>query len=197
MARTDGDSWDLASSVGATATMVAGQRVLAHREQLIDDPYAEPLVRAVAIDLREDWVKALQDNGFDPSAPTAWIAEGLLIYLPPEAQDTLFDNITAISAPGSYLATEQVGDMSGFNDGRFAEMRERMRELGSTIEMTDLVYQGERTQPADYLESLGWDVTARTAEDAHADNDFELTADGMDRAFSDLRYVRAVLAQKR
>ena len=302
MARTDGDSWDLASSVGATATMVAGQRVLAHREQLIDDPYAEPLVRAVgldfftkaldgevkfedinpafttrkaaeamtvrtrwfdqlfldaaangvrqavilaagldarayrlswpagtvvfevdqpeviefksttlaslgasptadrravAIDLREDWVKALQDNGFDSSAPTAWIAEGLLIYLPPEAQDTLFDNITAISAPGSYLATEQVGDMSGFSDDRFAEMRDRMRDLGSTIEMTDLVYQGERTQPADYLESLGWDVTARSAEDTHADNGFELAADGMDRAFSDLRYVRAVLAQKR
>ena len=50
MARTDGDSWDLASSVGATATMVAGQRALAHREQLIDDPYAEPLVRAVGLD---------------------------------------------------------------------------------------------------------------------------------------------------
>src|SRR6185312_4805413 len=47
MARTDNDTWDLASSVGATATMVATQRALAHREGLIDDPYAEPLVRAV------------------------------------------------------------------------------------------------------------------------------------------------------
>src|SRR6201993_610983 len=50
MARTDNDTWDLASSVGATATMVAGQRVLATREGLIDDPYAEPLVRAVGLD---------------------------------------------------------------------------------------------------------------------------------------------------
>ena len=48
--RTAGDSWDLASSVGATATMVAAQRVLAHREGLIEDPYAEPLVRAVGMD---------------------------------------------------------------------------------------------------------------------------------------------------
>ena len=50
MARTEGDTWDLASSVGATATMVAAQRALGHREQLIDDPYAEPLVRAVGLD---------------------------------------------------------------------------------------------------------------------------------------------------
>jgi methyltransferase (TIGR00027 family) len=50
MARTDDDSWDLASSVGATATMVAAQRVLSNREGLIDDPFAEPLVRAVGLD---------------------------------------------------------------------------------------------------------------------------------------------------
>ena len=56
MARTDNDSWDLASSVGATATMVAAQRVLADREGLIDDPYAEPLVRAVGLDF---FVRAL------------------------------------------------------------------------------------------------------------------------------------------
>ena len=52
MNRTDADSWDLASSVGATATMVAAARTLASREAdpLIDDPFAEPLVRAVGID---------------------------------------------------------------------------------------------------------------------------------------------------
>ena len=52
MNRTDADSWDLASSVGATATMVAAARTLASREvdPLIDDPFAEPLVRAVGID---------------------------------------------------------------------------------------------------------------------------------------------------
>ena len=51
MARTDNDTWDLATSVGATATMVAAQRVLAHREGYIDDPFAEPLVRAVGLDV--------------------------------------------------------------------------------------------------------------------------------------------------
>jgi methyltransferase (TIGR00027 family) len=53
MARTDRDSWDLASSVGATATMVAAARAAASRrpDAVIDDPYAEPLVRAVGLNL--------------------------------------------------------------------------------------------------------------------------------------------------
>ena len=45
MARTDRDRWDLATSVGATATMVAAQRALSSDERLIDDPYAAPMVR--------------------------------------------------------------------------------------------------------------------------------------------------------
>ena len=53
MARSDRDSWDLASSVGATATMVAAARAAASRrpDPVINDPFAEPLVRAVGLDL--------------------------------------------------------------------------------------------------------------------------------------------------
>src|SRR5260370_6721509 len=52
MSRTDSDSWDLASSVGATATMVAAARALASREPepLINAPSAAELVRAVGVD---------------------------------------------------------------------------------------------------------------------------------------------------
>ncbi len=52
MTRTDDDSWDLASSVGATATMVAAGRAMATKDAraLINDPFAEPLVRAVGLD---------------------------------------------------------------------------------------------------------------------------------------------------
>ena len=60
-------------------------------------PTAE--LRTVAIDLRDDWPAALRAKGFDASQPTAWSAEGLLPYLPADAQDRLFDNITALSAP--------------------------------------------------------------------------------------------------
>jgi methyltransferase (TIGR00027 family) len=53
MARTEGDTWDLANSVGATATMVAAARAAAARlpRPVIDDPFAEPLVRAVGLDV--------------------------------------------------------------------------------------------------------------------------------------------------
>ena len=297
-ARHDGDTWDLASSVGATATMVAAQRVLSHREQLIDDPYAEPLVRAVnldfmnrmldgeitftdvdpaftirlaaesmavrtrffdglfldaaasgvrqavilaagldarayrlpwpdgtvvfevdqpeviefktttlaglgaepsatrkliGIDLREDWPKSLMDNGFDPAQPTAWIAEGLLIYLPSDAQDKLFDDITALSAPGSRLATERVPDISAFVSGRPKEVAEKMKELGSDITMEDLVYPGERTNVISYLEKLGWTVSVQSSREAHAANGFELPDDASMAAFLDLSYVSATL----
>jgi len=52
MARTENDTWDLASSVGATATMVAAARAMATTADnaLINDPFAEPLVRAVGVD---------------------------------------------------------------------------------------------------------------------------------------------------
>jgi O-methyltransferase involved in polyketide biosynthesis len=44
MPRTDNDTWDLAHSVGATATGVAVGRALATQRPnaLIDDPYAAP-----------------------------------------------------------------------------------------------------------------------------------------------------------
>jgi O-methyltransferase involved in polyketide biosynthesis len=52
MARTNNDTWDLASSVGATATGVAVGRALASQapQPLINDPFALPLVRAVGVD---------------------------------------------------------------------------------------------------------------------------------------------------
>ena len=78
--------------------------------------------RTVGIDLRYDWPTALRAAGLDAAAPTAWLAEGLLIYLPPEAQDRLFDNITAISVPGSTVATEYVPGLKDLDPERVREM---------------------------------------------------------------------------
>jgi O-methyltransferase involved in polyketide biosynthesis len=52
MHRTENDTWDLASSVGATATGVAAARALDSlgESPLIDDPFAESMVRAVGVD---------------------------------------------------------------------------------------------------------------------------------------------------
>jgi methyltransferase (TIGR00027 family) len=280
-ARTEGDSWDLASSVGATATMVAASRALASRgpDPLLDDRFAEPLVRGVAhpfftrmldgeipfdtddvpftlqqrreqitvrtrffddffvratnagirqavilaagldarayrlpwpagavvfevdqpeviafknatlaqlgaeptadrravgIDLRDDWPMALRDNFFDTTAPTAWIAEGLLPYLPPEAQDRLLDNIAELSAPGSRLATENITDMSLLTDERARALRSGWRKHGLNFDVADLMWDGPRRQAADHLASAGWRVTQYTTEQLYEANGFAL-----------------------
>jgi methyltransferase (TIGR00027 family) len=284
MTRTDNDTWDLASSVGATATAVAASRAAASQgpDPLLDDPYAEPLVRAVgvehfvkivdgeltaeddpvlnrqamneqitvrtrffddfftaatssgirqavilasgldtrayrlawpagttvfeldqpdvitfktrtlaklgaeptaqrrtvAIDLRDDWPKALLDSGFDPKQPTAWIAEGLLVYLPPEAQDRLLDAITELSTPGSRVATEHM-DMTSIPADWAQRLTERSQRIGSTINLAELFYMGERSSAGDYLKAHGWHVDVRTTEQAFADNGFTLPDDEM------------------
>jgi len=146
----------------------------------------------IAIDLRNDWPKALLDNGFDPTRPTAWIAEGLLIYLPPEAQDLLFDRIDELSAPGSRVATEHIPDISMFSDERSQRITERLKKYGHDIEMKDLIYHGERSHVTDYLAGHGWDVTAKTMREAFDTNGFEFPQDDTIGFFSDLSYVSAL-----
>jgi methyltransferase (TIGR00027 family) len=148
--------------------------------------------RTVAIDLRDDWPTALRDSGFDPTRPTAWIAEGLLIYLPPEAQDRLFDNITALSAPGSRLATEHM-DIQGSADEWTATLTERSRRMGSNIDLADLFYTGERHSAGDYLTSKGWDVTIRATREAYAVNGFELPEHELTALEGDSGYLSATL----
>lgn len=276
MSRSDADSWDLASSVGTTATMVAAARAVASRENdpLFDDPFAAPLVRAVGldfftrladgeieleagevgggarfmagviavrtrffddffrdasnagirqavilaagldsrsyrlpwpdgtivyeidqprviefkattmasigaapvahlrtvgIDLREDWPDALRDSGFDPDQPTAWSAEGLLVYLPPAAQDRLFDDIAALSAPGSRLATEYHPDAAAAIGARASAISERWGDEAVTnLDISQLFYPGERSHVVDYLGERGWQVSARTRPEVFA-----------------------------
>jgi methyltransferase (TIGR00027 family) len=299
MPRSDDDSWDLASSVGATATMVATSRAMASRgpEPLLDDPYAEPLVRAVglapfvrildgdtsleadpllnrktrteqmavrtrffdefftaaaasgirqsvilasgldtrgyrlpwgdgvvvyeidqpqviefktrtladlgaaptaelrtvAIDLREDWPAALRARGFEVSQPTAWSAEGLLPYLPADAQDRLFDNITALSAPGSRLATEHVSDPNAFTDERLQQISDRWRTFGFDLNAADLFYAGERSVVVDYLAEHGWQVDAHPAKELYALNGFQFPEEATMAVFGEISYVAATL----
>ena len=273
MTRADRDTWDLASSVGTTATMVATARALASKEPnaIISDPFAAPLVKAVgidalsqlvdgdvarvktdedaelslqpvidafavrtrfydeffttaaeegirqsvivasgldsrayrlpwpagsvvyeidlpavlefktrtlsalgakstatrrpvAVDLREDWPTVLRDNGFDENQPTAWSVEGLLMYLPTDAQDRLFDNITALSAPDSRLATEFAPDAAAAFDQRKAFDR-KWRARGFSVDTTQLVYQDQRGPVSDYLTACGWRVSEQRRGD--------------------------------
>jgi methyltransferase (TIGR00027 family) len=302
MTRTDQDTWDLASSVGATATMVAAARALASAEAdaIINDPFAAPLVRAVglnffrrlvdgdivpseayqgsgkdmaletdsiavrtrffddfflnaardglrqsvilaagldarayrlswppgsvvyevdqpkvvefkstamsnlsaapvadrrtvSIDLREDWPADLRHSGFDVTQPTSWSAEGLLMYLPPEAQDRLFDNITDLSAPGSKLATEYHPDSGPTMTQRAQEFNDRWAKFGCDIDLSGLFYDGERTNVVDYLTDRGWQVTARKRRDLFGDYGLEFFDDDEMAQFRNIVAVTATL----
>jgi methyltransferase (TIGR00027 family) len=294
--RSESDSWDLATSVGATATMVAAQRALASDAGLINDPFAASLVRAVGIDvytrlvngeipvddqtefdpsrmgrgmavrtrfydnffldatgsgirqavivaagldsrayrlpwpegtvvyevdmpnviefktstlnklgaeptaerrtvpvdLRDDWPAALRAAGFDPQAPSVWSAEGLVVYLPTEAQDALFGNVTALSAPQSQLACEFVPDTTVFNDPHWRSHHDRMSELGFEIDFNDLVYHYERGHIIEDLTARGWQVAHRPVAEMHAANGFQYADDEVAQAFADITYLNAV-----
>jgi methyltransferase (TIGR00027 family) len=306
-ARFEGDTWDLASSVGMTATMVAAARAMATRSPtaLINDQFAEPLVRAVgvdlltrmangeldpgeldadkaraqqhfadaiavrteyfddffvsprgamaagvrqavilasgldarayrlpwpsgatvfevdqpqviefktatlaslgaqptadhhavAIDLRDDWPAALTRAGFNPAEPTAWIAEGLLGYLPTEAQDRLLDQITALSVPGSRFATEGL-DITATNE---EDLRRRLQRLsdpwrahGLDIDVASLLYFDDRADVATYLADHGWETVGSSIADLLAKHGLPpINSD--DAAFSYAVYFNAVL----
>lgn len=304
MGRADNDTWDLASSVGVTATVVAMQRAVATRSGTagVSDPYAEALVSAVgvptytrhargelgddapvdtvrmadgiaartrwfdefvsaavdagirqfvilasgldarayrlpwpadaavyeldqpdviefktrtladlgavpgaehrpiAVDLRDDWPAALCTAGYVASKPTAWLAEGLLIYLPPEAQDRLLDNITELSAPGSRIATENTPTVSVED---LQEMSERMRatqqqwqangmDLGEQVDVAELFYAGDRTDASTYLAGRGWVTVLRTGSQLFADYGLPPSTEGLP-SFGDAVYVSATL----
>jgi methyltransferase (TIGR00027 family) len=154
-------------------------------------PSAE--LRTIAIDLRDDWPAALRAGGFDVDQPTAWSAEGLLPYLPSEAQDRLFDNITALSAPGSQLATEHVANPNAFSHERVQSISERWRRVGFNLDAAELFYVGERSIVADYLTGHGWQVNAHPAEELYARNGFQFPEDESMALFREMSYVAATL----
>ena len=63
----------------------------------------------VPVDLREDWPHTLRDAGFNPDQPTAWLIEGLIMYLAEDERDRLLDRMGGLSAMGSRLALDHRG----------------------------------------------------------------------------------------
>ena len=83
--------------------------MLAFKEDVLAHTGENPAARraAVAADLTADWPAALTWAGFDPSRPTAWLVEGLLVYLTADDAARLLTTVGELSAPGSRLACEQ------------------------------------------------------------------------------------------
>jgi methyltransferase (TIGR00027 family) len=180
---------------GTVVYEVDQPKVIEFKTQVIADLGTAPAAdrRTVAIDLRDDWPAALRASGFDVDQPTAWIAEGLLIYLPPEAQDRLLDNVTALSAPGSRLATEHM-DMTALPDDWAQRLTERSRRLGSGIDLAELFYTGGKRHAAgDYLRDHGWQISVTSTGDAYAAHGFTMPADDWSGLAGNSGYLSARL----
>lgn len=116
--------------------------------------------RAVGIDLRRDWPAALRRVGFDTDAPTAWVAEGLLIgTLPPDTQDRLLDSVTEMSATGSRFAADHPAPASATQAAQAQALSERWRKRGLEVDIAGLTYPGERNDVSRYLAARGWATT--------------------------------------
>lgn len=117
----------------------------------------------VAVDLREDWPAALREAGFDPAQPSAWIVEGLLFYLPGDAQEQLFTGINGLTAPGSQVAIEEGIPMP---DEVFKAAVQAEIAAGDDRRNFHRLIYNERCAPADqWFGDRGWAATATPLAD--------------------------------
>src|ERR1700744_163222 len=268
MARTDDDTWDTSTGVGMTATFGAVARAIASNKGLLNDPFAEPLVRAagvdhfsrvvddnryatdpgedrllsglievlaahtrfsdefltgavaaginqvvilasgldtrpyrlwwppgttlyevdqpevldfktavlrglgaklrsnrcaVGMDLRQDWLAALRRVGFDAQQPTVWVAEGLLVgYLPPDEQNRLLRDVTAVSAAGSRFAADHISTWTPSHIQGGRAFVDGWRQQGLDVDLGALMYSGEYRDVPAFLAEQGWQTVERT-----------------------------------
>ena len=120
--------------------------------------------REVAVDLRDDWPQALKDSGFRPDRrPSAWIAEGLLIYLPATAQEQLFAGIDALAARGSQVGIEEGRPM---DDDAFQAKREEGKGIPDHRgEWWQMIYNEQHAPAAQWFSERGWTATETALSD--------------------------------
>ncbi|BBX19316.1 SAM-dependent methyltransferase [Mycolicibacterium duvalii] len=187
----DSRAYRLTWPAGTTVFEIDQPKVLEHKSATLAAHGVTPTAdcRTVAIDLRQDWPAALRAAGFEPAQPTAWLAEGLLMYLPADAQDRLFGQITELSAPGSRVAAESMGIHA-------PDRRERMRTRFAAIsaqlgiaeptDIAELTYDDpDRADVADWLDHHGWRAQATASQDEMRRlGRFVPIADSDDQSFS-------------
>lgn len=167
----DARAWRLPWVDDSVVYEIDQPKVLEFKASTLAEHDARPAVSryvAVPVDLRQDWPKALREAGFDPSAPTAWAAEGLLPYLPADAQDLLFERIHLQSARDSRIAVESFG--ADFFDREYlASRREQLRRLreeagedadADAPDVADLWYIEDRTDVLEWLTEHNWQASA-------------------------------------
>lgn len=162
----DARAYRLPWPAGTTVFEVDQPRVLEFKDQVLVGVDAGPAAGRVpvAVDLRDDWPKALVGARFDAEQPTAWALEGLLPYLPGAAQDALFERLHELSAPGSRLAAEL-----GPGPGEIAQFEQDMpsgADAPSHPRVSELWYDDPRRDTKLWLAERNWAVTEVDLVDA-------------------------------
>ena len=143
---------------GTVVFEVDQPRVLEFKDQVLAEHGVRPACerRSVPVDLRGPWADALVERGFDPARPVAWLAEGLLPYLPAEAHEELFATVDDLSPTGSRFAAEDVATgLRAAASGGDAE--------GFGTDIAALFPDETMLTPERRLTSRHWRVTAREA----------------------------------
>lgn len=132
--------------------------VLDFKREVLTGQGAKPNAerRGVAVDLREDWPQALRDSGFDPAEPSAWIAEGLLVYLPAAAQEELFTGIDSLACPGSHAAVEDGVPMSPEEYEAGLENERAANARGEDMLFFQLIYNEQHAPAEQWFGERGW-----------------------------------------
>jgi methyltransferase (TIGR00027 family) len=102
-------------------------------------------------DLRADWVTPLTEAGFRPEEPTAWLVEGLLVYLSAEEATRLLTTVTELSAPGSRISCEHRDDAS-------ESLMDRVRETPEMAHVLAMWKGGLGRELGGWLTRNGWHV---------------------------------------
>ena len=174
----DARAWRLPWPDGTQIYELDQPKVLEFKSATLKQTGARPraVLVDVPVDLRQDWPKDLQQVGFDPSAPSAWSAEGLLMFLRSRAQDLLFERIHALCAPGSRLAVEAMSrdmvdpdwmERQRTRMQRFRAAAEKLRDI-EIPDFEELWYLEERSDIAVWLRRHGWNAQVQTAAEVMA-----------------------------
>ncbi|MEU7478965.1 SAM-dependent methyltransferase [Lentzea sp. NPDC042327] len=135
---------------GTTVFELDLPELLDFKEQALGDLGARPSCDRVVVpcDLRDDWATSLIHAGYDPRRPTAWLLEGLFMFLPPEAGERIMHWVGALSARGSTLALEHV-------NRAFRELPQ-MRAVQQRFDSMDAGWCSDVEDPVAWLAGHGW-----------------------------------------
>lgn len=124
--------------------------LFAFKEKVLDAEEAVPRCdrRVVAADLREEWSSSLVSVGFQATNPTAWLIEGLFIYLSAQEAADLLGTVNEQSAAGSELAFEC--ESLGTDPMRAHALRSKVMAAYSAM------WKGGLPEPASWLSAHGW-----------------------------------------